>query len=86
MIFTAQRFDNHAEILCEADNVVMRKEMDKPLRDTLRLDVLCKFNIVSIYRNGNLFVINLSSEIEFFSQFFRIFFTEQNLISIFKTH
>ena len=43
MIFTATRFENNALIRCEADNVVMRNEMDKPLHDTIPLEVLCKF-------------------------------------------
>lgn len=42
MIFTATRFENNALIRCEADNVVMRNEMDKPLHDTLPLEVMCK--------------------------------------------
>ncbi|KAL7033530.1 hypothetical protein ACKWTF_007630 [Chironomus riparius] len=40
MIFTATRFENNALIRCEADNVVMRNEMDKPLHDTIPLEVL----------------------------------------------
>jgi len=42
MIFTATRFENNAMIRCEGDNVVMRNEMDKPLHDTLVLEVMCK--------------------------------------------
>lgn len=41
MIFTASRFENGINIRCEADNVVMRDESDKPLQDSLILEVLC---------------------------------------------
>lgn len=43
LTFTATRFENNAEFRCEADNVVMRNEMDKPLHDKLPLEVLCKY-------------------------------------------
>jgi hypothetical protein len=42
MIFSATRFENNALMRCEADNIVMRNEMDKPLHDTLSLEVMCK--------------------------------------------
>lgn len=42
MIFTATRFENSAMIRCEADNIVMRNEMDKPLHEFLNLEVMCK--------------------------------------------
>lgn len=42
MIFTATRFENTALIRCEADNIVMRNEKDKPLHDLLVLEVFCK--------------------------------------------
>lgn len=42
MIFTATRFENSAMIQCEADNSVMRKELDKPLHESLNLEVMCK--------------------------------------------
>lgn len=40
MIFTATRFENSAVIKCEADNIVMRNEMDKPLHELLNLEVM----------------------------------------------
>ncbi|KFB37688.1 AGAP012343-PA-like protein [Anopheles sinensis] len=40
LIFTATRFENGASIRCEADNVVMREDMDRPLHDTLPLEVM----------------------------------------------
>ncbi|KAG5680757.1 hypothetical protein PVAND_010244 [Polypedilum vanderplanki] len=40
MIFTATRFENNANIRCEADNIVMRNELDKPMHDSLPLEVL----------------------------------------------
>lgn len=43
MIFTATRFENTAVIRCEADNIVMRNEMDKPLHESLNLEVMCKY-------------------------------------------
>ena len=43
MIFSATRFENNALIRCEADNIVMRNEKDKPLHDTLALEVLCEY-------------------------------------------
>lgn len=42
MIFTATRFDNSATFRCEADNIVMRNEKDKPLHESLNLEVMCK--------------------------------------------
>uniref|UniRef100_A0A182IUJ9 Ig-like domain-containing protein n=1 Tax=Anopheles atroparvus TaxID=41427 RepID=A0A182IUJ9_ANOAO len=40
LIFTATRFENGASIRCEADNIVMREDMDRPLHDTLPLEVM----------------------------------------------
>ncbi|XP_052564933.1 hemicentin-1 isoform X2 [Culex pipiens pallens] len=40
MIFTATRFENGASIRCEADNIVMREDGDRPLHDTLVLEVM----------------------------------------------
>ncbi|XP_055597510.1 hemicentin-1-like isoform X2 [Uranotaenia lowii] len=40
MIFTATRFENGASIRCEADNIVMREDGDRPLHDTLTLEVM----------------------------------------------
>lgn len=45
MIFTATRFENGVSMRCEADNVVMRDDSDKPIHDTLLLEVMCKFLI-----------------------------------------
>lgn len=43
MIFTATRFENGASIRCEADNIVMREDGDRPLHDTLVLEVMCEY-------------------------------------------
>ncbi|XP_037031705.1 hemicentin-2 isoform X7 [Bradysia coprophila] len=40
LIFAATRFENGVQIRCEADNVVMRDDLDKPLHDTLSLEVM----------------------------------------------
>ncbi|XP_058464148.1 uncharacterized protein LOC131438278 isoform X6 [Malaya genurostris] len=40
MIFTATRFENGASMRCEADNIVMRDDGDRPLHDTLTLEVM----------------------------------------------
>uniref|UniRef100_A0A336K1W8 CSON005257 protein n=1 Tax=Culicoides sonorensis TaxID=179676 RepID=A0A336K1W8_CULSO len=40
MIFTATRFENGASIRCEADNIVMRDDGERPLHDTLVLEVM----------------------------------------------
>lgn len=42
MIFTATRFENSAVIQCEADNIVMRNDLEKPLHEFLNLEVMCK--------------------------------------------
>ncbi|KAJ6649403.1 Hemicentin-1 [Pseudolycoriella hygida] len=48
LIFTASRFENGVQIRCEADNIVMREDLDKPLHDTLTLDVMCKYSPVAL--------------------------------------
>ncbi|XP_065086926.1 hemicentin-1 isoform X2 [Ochlerotatus camptorhynchus] len=40
LIFTATRFENGASVRCEADNIVMRDDGDRPLHDTLPLEVM----------------------------------------------
>lgn len=45
MIFAATRFENGVQIRCEADNIVMRDDLDKPLHDTLSLEVMCKWKL-----------------------------------------
>lgn len=40
--FTATRFENGITIRCEADNIVMREDSDKPIHDTMTLEVMCK--------------------------------------------
>lgn len=45
LIFAATRFENGVQIRCEADNVVMRDDLDKPLHDTLSLEVMCKYTL-----------------------------------------
>lgn len=43
LIFTATRFENGATIRCEADNIVMRDDLDKPIHDSIVLEVMCKY-------------------------------------------
>ena len=45
-MFSASRFENGITIRCEADNVVMRDDSDKPLHDSLVLEVMCKYIII----------------------------------------
>ncbi|CAO1401818.1 unnamed protein product [Diamesa tonsa] len=40
MIFTATRFENGVDIRCEADNIVMRDDLEKPLHATHLLEVM----------------------------------------------
>lgn len=40
--FTATRYENTMSFRCEADNPVMRIELEKPLYNTLYLTVMCK--------------------------------------------
>lgn len=42
LVFEATRFENGITIRCEADNIVMREDSDKPIHDTLNLEVMCK--------------------------------------------
>lgn len=42
MEFTATRFENGISIRCEADNLVMWEDSDKPIHDTMMLEVMCK--------------------------------------------
>jgi hypothetical protein len=49
IIFIATRFENSAIIRCEADNAVMRNENDKPLQESIKLEVLCKKNSKLFY-------------------------------------
>lgn len=41
-VFTATRFENGMTVRCEADNVVMRDEAVKSLKETFRMEVLCE--------------------------------------------
>jgi hypothetical protein len=43
MIFTATRFENTANMRCEADNIVMRNKKEEPLHETLALEVFCEY-------------------------------------------
>lgn len=40
--FQATRFENGVSIRCEADNIVMRDDADKPLYESIMLEVMCK--------------------------------------------
>lgn len=48
MIFTATRFENGVDIRCEADNIVMRDDLEKPLHATHLLEVMCKKQTIQI--------------------------------------
>lgn len=39
----ASRFENGITFGCDADNIVMRDDSDKPLHDSLLLEVMCKY-------------------------------------------
>lgn len=43
MVFTGTRYENGQNFRCEADNVVIREDIDKPIHDSILLDVRCKF-------------------------------------------
>lgn len=40
--FEASRYENEVKFICEADNDVMRNEMEKPIQSSLFLNVMCK--------------------------------------------
>ncbi|XP_055703739.1 hemicentin-2 isoform X5 [Phlebotomus papatasi] len=40
LIFTATRYENGAAIRCEGDNIVMRDDLEKPIHETLVLEVM----------------------------------------------
>ncbi|BES88917.1 IG_like [Nesidiocoris tenuis] len=42
LVFSATRFENDASITCEASNEIMTSRQEVPLRETLKLEVLCK--------------------------------------------
>lgn len=45
MVFTGTRYENNQNFRCEADNVVIREDIDKPIHDSILLDVRCKQKI-----------------------------------------
>lgn len=61
MIFTATRFENGVEIRCEADNIVMRDDLEKPLHDTHLLEVMCKKTNYYFLTNAIQIIIQLPS-------------------------
>lgn len=42
MVFTASRYENGMTVRCEAENVVMREEGAKALKESYRMEVTCK--------------------------------------------
>lgn len=41
LTFTASRFENGVGIRCDADNIVMQQEQEKPLHSLVMLQVMC---------------------------------------------
>lgn len=46
--FTATRNENGINFRCEADNIVMQNELEKPLHNSLFLIVMCKCIFIEI--------------------------------------
>jgi len=46
MIFTATRYENGEVLTCKGANPVMQEKDEKPMQDTLTLEVLCKYTLV----------------------------------------
>lgn len=47
--FTATRYENGINFRCEADNIVMQNELEKPLQSSLFLIVMCKLGFLVIF-------------------------------------
>lgn len=47
--FTATRYENGINFRCEADNIVMQNELEKPLHNSLFLIVMCKLMCISFW-------------------------------------
>lgn len=47
--FKASRHENGGTLTCEASNPVLQDSGERPLRDTVTLEVLCKYNLFLIY-------------------------------------
>lgn len=45
LTFVATRFENGVNFRCDADNIVMQNELEKPLHNSLFLIVMCKLSI-----------------------------------------
>lgn len=98
LTFTASRFENGVTFGCDADNVVMREDSDKPLHDSLLLEVMCKLilllhNRFSIYNIleciGVLFITSLTfgriNLIPFKKKIFSVFpfrFTDPPVVAV----
>lgn len=41
--FAATRYENGQTLMCEAENSVLREQKERPMRQRLTLEVLCKF-------------------------------------------
>ena len=48
LVFTATRYENGEVLTCEGDNPVMQENHEKPMRDTLTLEVLCEYQAPEI--------------------------------------
>jgi hypothetical protein len=46
LIFTATRYENGEVLTCKGANPVMREKEEKPMQNTLTLEVLCKYTLV----------------------------------------
>lgn len=42
LIFAASRYENGQTLTCEAENIVLRDQNEKPLHERLKLEVLCE--------------------------------------------
>lgn len=41
--FAATRYENGQTLICEAENSVLREQKERPMRQRLTLEVLCKY-------------------------------------------
>lgn len=50
LIFNATRFENDRVFRCEAENIVLQINREKPMSSALTLEVMCKYEIKKIER------------------------------------
>lgn len=46
--FRASRHENGETLTCEASNAVLQQQNERPLRDTVTLEVLCEYTLVTV--------------------------------------